>query len=66
MEVTYTEVSVEGCLKFSTGLGHSFQSISVNGTPIWNALSKDDIDVSAAVEACNADPDGATMVFVSN
>lgn len=66
MEITYTQVSVEGCLKFSTGLNHSFQSVSVNGVPVWNAAIGNDIDVSAAVEACNSDPDGATMVFVSN
>ena len=66
MRVAYTQVSMEGCLKFATGVGHSFQSVAVNGVEVWRALSGDDIDVSATVEACNANPNGATIVFISN
>lgn len=66
MEITYTRVSVEGCLKFSTGLSNSFQAVSVNGTSVWSASDGDDVNVTAAVESCGESPDGATVVFISN
>ena len=66
MEITYTQVSVEGCLKFATGVGDSFRSISVNGVQVWSSINGEEFDVSATVEACNANPNGATIVFISN
>lgn len=66
MEISYTQVSVEGCLKLSTGIGKSVVSVVVNEREVFRQTDGSDVDVSGIVEACNEDPEGATMVFTAN
>lgn len=65
MELTYSGVSPDGCVKMATGTAHSFRKLTVNGTVVWLASMGQNMDTSLAVEACNQDPDGATLVFES-
>lgn len=66
MEFSYTQVPVEGCLKFSTGLGKSIISVVVNDVEVYKQTDGLDTGISGIVEACNENPKGATMVFTAN
>ena len=66
MDVTYTNVAPEACVKLGTGAAKNFQRVRVNGTDVWRDSDQDNMDVTTIVEACNSEMTGATMVFVTN
>ena len=66
MEVLYTNVAPDACVRLGTGVAKNFHRLRVNEVEVWRDSDQQNMDVTGIVEACNSEMTGATMVFVSN
>ena len=66
MEITYTGVSEDGCVKMANGTAQNFRQLTVNGTVVWLSSMGQSMDTTLAIKKCNEEPAGATMVFESD
>lgn len=65
MEVSYGAVPPDACQKLATGVAKNFKEVRVETTVVWRESDQENVDVTGIVEACNAQPVGSTVVFIT-
>jgi prepilin-type N-terminal cleavage/methylation domain-containing protein len=65
MDISYGAVPPDACQKLATGVARNFKELQVAGATVWRETDQEDVDITGIVEACNANPAGSTLVFIT-
>ncbi len=65
MELTYTLVPQDACIKLITGPGRNFRTVWVDNAIVARSGDGQNIDINGIVTACGTNPAGATIALAT-